>query len=178
MDLNREKLRALVLYIIWKAGEQKDFGITKLYKTLWFSEARAYQALGRPITGETYVRQKFGPVPKHVGDVLNELERDGQIMIWSEPYFDFKVIRFRAFEPAGTDLFTPDELSLIDWWVKHIDEEHSAASISEKSHDYGWKIAGMGEELPLRAFLASRVRAPNDEELSWAQEEASRLGLK
>jgi len=41
-----------------------------------------------------------------------------QIMTWSEPYFDFKVTRFRAFEPAGTDLFTPDELSLVDCWLK------------------------------------------------------------
>ena len=149
-----------------------------LNKALWFSDARANEALGRPITGETYVRQKFGPVPKHIFEVLEDLEREGQIMVWSEPFYEHKITRFRAFEPPSTDLFTASEMSLIDWWIKHIDEEHSAASISDKSHDYAWKIAGMGEEIPLHAFLASRIREPNEEELNWAKGEADKLGLK
>jgi hypothetical protein len=178
MNFNREKFKALVLYVIWRAGEQRNFGSTKLNKALWFSDARAHEALGEPITGETYIREKFGPVPKHIVEVQNELEREGRIVVWSEPYFEHKIARFRAFEPPSTALFSREEMSLIDWWIKHIDEEHSAASISAKSHDYAWKIAKMGEEIPLYAFLASRIRAPNDEELNWATEEAGKLGLK
>jgi hypothetical protein len=111
-------------------------------------------------------------------EVQSELEREGQIEVWSEPYFEHKITRFRAFEPPSTALFSREEMILIDWWIKHIDEEHSATSISAKSHDYAWKIAKMGEEIPLHAFLASRIRAPNDEELNWAIEEADKLGLK
>ena len=37
----------------------------------------------------------------------------------------------------------------------------------------------MGEELPLYAFLAAKIREPRSEaEVKWAQEEAHRLGLK
>ena len=178
MDFNREKFKALVLYVIWKAGERKDFGSIKLNKALWFSEARANQALGRPIAGETYIRQKYGPVPKHILEVQQELEGDGLIEVWSEPYFEHTVTRYRAFQPPDTALFSQEELSLIDWWIKHIDEEHTAKSISEKSHDYAWRIAQIGEEIPLHAFLASRIRAAREEELAWATEEASKLGLK
>ena len=73
MDFDRDKFKALVLYVIWAAGERSDFGSTKLNKVLWFSEARAYEAFGRPIAGETYVRQKFGPVPQHLLEVREEL---------------------------------------------------------------------------------------------------------
>lgn len=178
MAFDREKFKALVLYIVWRAGEQSGFGSTKLNKALWFSDARANEALGKPITGETYTREKFGPVPRHIVEVLKELEEAGQVMIWSEPYFEHKITRYRAFQPPSTAPFSSEQLSLIDWWIKHISEEHSAASISNKSHDYAWQIAQMGEEVPLYAFLASRIRSPNEEELDWAKREAESLGLK
>lgn len=178
MEFNRDKFKALALYIIWRAGERRDFGSTKLNKVLWFAEARANEAFGQPIAGETYIRDKFGPRPKHILEIQGELENEGLISVWSEPFFDHKITRFRAFQPPDTSVFSPEELSLIDWWIKHIDESHTAASISEKSHDYAWQIAAMGEQLPLYAFLASRIREPRDEELDWAKEEAKTLGLK
>src|SRR5262245_6108563 len=106
MEINREKYKALVLYIIWRAGEKRDFGSTKLNKVLWFTDARVNEAFGRPITGETYIREKHGPVPKHILEVLRELEDDGLIGVWSEPYFDHKITRYRAHQPPSTDLFT------------------------------------------------------------------------
>lgn len=59
-------------------------------------------------------------------------------------------------------------------------QEYRRKLIAEQlSHDYGWEIAQMGEELPLRAFLASRIRSPRTaEEIAWAEEEAARHGLK
>jgi hypothetical protein len=178
MSFSSEKFKVLVLYVIWRTGEVRDFGATKLNKVLWFSDARAFEALGKSITGETYVRQKFGPVPQHINSVLTELQHEGLIQSWSEPYFDFEVSRYRAHQPPDTSAFSADELGLIDWWIKHVSEEHSAASISEASHDYAWKIAKLGEELPFHAFLASRIRQPRDEELEWAKAAADQLGSK
>src|SRR5438128_11544173 len=70
MSFNSEKFKTLVLYVIWRTGDVRDFGATKLNKVLWFSDARAFEALGESITGDTYVRQKFGPVPRHITSVL------------------------------------------------------------------------------------------------------------
>jgi hypothetical protein len=75
-------------------------------------------------------------------------------------------------------MFSADELALIDWWIKTIAEKHTATSISELSHDYGWEVAAMGEALPVHAYLARRIRDPKTaEELEWARSEAQRLGL-
>ena len=177
MELDRPKLKALVLYVIWRTSETRDFGLTKLNKVLWFSDARAFQALGKPITGETYVRQKFGPVPEHAAEIINELEAEGVVETWTEPYFDFEVKRFKAHEPADLSIFNADELNLIDWWIKTVSEHHTAMSISELSHDYGWKIAKMGERLPLYAFLAGSIRHSREgEELDWARDKAKQTG--
>lgn len=51
--------------------------------------------------------------------------------------------------------------------------------MSDLSHDYGWEVAQMGEQLPLKAFLARRIRgSETSEEIEWARGEAARLGLK
>lgn len=177
MNFNRAKLKALVLYVVWKTGRREGFGATKLNKVLWFADARHYMMYGKPITGETYIRKKFGPVPEHIEEICKDLEKNGQISKLTEKYHGKDLKRYVTGSPPSVDLFSAEELSVIDWWVKSIDEEHSATSISEKSHDYAWKIAGEGEALPLFAMFASRIRAPLGEELEWAKQEAKRLGL-
>ncbi|MGH7490121.1 MAG: hypothetical protein ACREMY_31620, partial [bacterium] len=111
--------------------------------------------------------------------VCDELAEDGLIETWVERVFDYDATRYRATHPADTSAFTPEELVLVDWWVKLVSEKHTATSISQLSHDYGWEIARMGEELPPFAFLASRIRPPRSlTEHDWAEEEAKRHGLK
>ncbi len=179
MEFNKDKFKALVLYIIWRTSHIDGFGSTKLNKALWFSEARAFEAHGSPITGEQFVRDKFGPRSKHLKEVCAELEDAGLIEPFVEPAHAYSTIRYRSHQPADTSLFSMLELALIDWWTREIAEKHTAASISDLSHDYGWEVAAMGEELPPSAFLARRIRQPkSDDELDWARKEAVRLGLK
>ena len=177
MKFDREKLKALVLYVIWRVGQADGFGATKLNKALWFSEARHYMMYGSPITGETYIRQPHGPVPEHVDEICRELELEGIVARRTERYFGKDLTRFVADEPPDVAHFSCDELNVVDWWVKHIAEEHTASSISELSHNYAWEIAANGEAIPLYAILSSRIRAPLGKELEWARQEAQRLGL-
>ena len=177
MQFDREKFKALVLYIIWKTSHREGFGSTKLNKALWFAEARAFEAFGKPISGEAFVRDKHGPRSKHIRGVCDELESAGLVERFTEAFYEYEVSRYRAVLPADTSAFSPEELGFVDWWIDFIDT-HTAKSISKYSHDYGWEIAGMGEELPLYAYLASRIRNPRDDEINWAQEEAKRIGLK
>jgi len=178
MDFDRERFKALVLYIIWRTSHREGFGATKLNKTLWFAEARTFEAYGKPISGESFVRDKHGPRSQHLSAACEELEKDGLVERFSEHFYDYEVTRYRAFQPPDVSRFSGEEIALVDWWIGFIDK-HTATSISKLSHDYGWEIARMGEELPLYAFLASKIREPRSEaEVKWAQEEARRLGLK
>jgi Protein of unknown function (DUF4065) len=173
MEFDHAKFKSLVLYIIWRTGDQRDFSPTKLNKVLWYSDARAHEALGEPITGEIYTRQKFGPVARHIDPVLDELRREGLIQSSTQPYFDFEVTRHRAHQPPDMSAFGPEELGFIDWWIEHVDEDQAPASTGERSPSHGWRIAALGEELPFHAFLTKRIRQPNSgEELDWARDAA------
>jgi hypothetical protein len=177
MDFDRNKFKALLHYVVWRAGDRDGFGAPKLYKVLWFSDARAFMLTKEPITGETYVREKFGPLPEHALGIIAELERDGAIRCWADQYYNRSIRRFKS-------LRQPDRLSLddrqreiVDYWIHHISFDHTATSISEDSHDLAWEIAKMGEEIPYYAIFATRIRDPVGEELEWAKSRARDLGL-
>jgi hypothetical protein len=175
---DREKFKRLVHYVIWRAGDRDGFGAVKLNKILWFSDARSFALRGKPITGASYVREKYGPVPRAMMPIREELEREAAIKVWGDRHFDYPSTRLQALRvPDYTKIFDQDELKTVDWWIEYIDKEHTATSVSEESHDYGWEIAEMGEELPYHAILAIRMRQPDDSEMEWARRRAKELGL-
>lgn len=174
---DREKLKDAMHYVIATAGGRPGFGATKLYKVLWFSEARSFVLYNRPLFNATFVREKHGPVPKLGKIVREELVSDGRIKEWKDQSGNFAQWRFRSLMPASLDRFSQPERDTLHYWIQHIDKDHTAASISEQSHDYGWEIARMGEHLPLHAFLAERLRDPTEVEISAARSRLGYLGL-
>src|SRR5690348_12825297 len=139
---NREKFKRLVHYVIWRAGDQGGFGAVKLNKVLWFSDARIFMQRGKPITGAAYIREKWGPVPKPMMPIREELVREGAIKVWSDRHCDYPSTRFKAVRgPADLTIFGAEEIATVDWWIEHIDKDHTASSASEESHDYAWEIA-------------------------------------
>lgn len=173
MEFDQRKFSLLVQYVAWKVGKHDWFGATKLYKVLWFADARLFVLRGKPITGETYIRKRYGPAPKHIEPILKQLEGEGIIRTSREG--DLR--RIVATYSPDMSTFSSEEMQTIDYWINHIDREHTATSISEESHDYAWGIAKMGEELPLYAILANRIREPDDAELERLKEKAKALGL-
>ena len=173
MKFDRDKFKTLVVYVAWKAGRRDWFGATKLNKVLWFAEARAFVLHGAPIVGATYIREQFGPVPKQMMPIRAELERAGEIRVFKEG----KLVRITADAKPDMSQFTTDELQIIDYWIELIDRDHTAGTISDESHDYAWDIAHEGEEVPLYAILANRIRDPNDQELEKLKAKARSHGL-
>src|ERR1700733_4521543 len=69
-EFNRSKFKELVLYLSQRSAGDEGFGAVKLNKLLYRSDFEAYRLLGRPITGETYIKQEFGPVAADLPIVL------------------------------------------------------------------------------------------------------------
>jgi hypothetical protein len=174
---DRNKFKSLLHYVVWKAGDRDGFGATKLYKVLWFSDARAFMLKRKPITGETYIREKYGPLPKHAMDVITELERDGAIELRNTRYFNKALRQFHSLRTPDRLALEDGEREIVDYWIQHIAYDHTAASISEESHDLAWEIARMGEEIPYFAIFATRIRDPDEKEIAWARQRAKELGL-
>jgi hypothetical protein len=172
-----DRLKDLIHYVIWAAGARPNFGAVKLYKVLWFSDARSFILHGRSITGAPYVREKYGPIPRDGMKLRTQLADAGYIRQWQNRASGNLGWHFRSLVPPTISWLREDEKAQVNYWIKHISENHTAESISDETHDYGWSIAKMGERLPFHSILAERVRDPNSDELKWAKERAKGLGL-
>ncbi|MGI8525319.1 MAG: Panacea domain-containing protein [Pseudolabrys sp.] len=177
MQFDHDKFKALLHYIVWKAGDRDGFGATKLYKILWFSDARAYMLHKEAITSERYIREKYGPLPTHALSVIQELTNDGAIRVSTDDYYGKPIRHFHSLRVPDKLALNSEQRGIVDYWIKHIADEHTAASISEQSHDYAWEIAKLGEEIPYHAIFATRIRDPEGAEIEWATRKAKELGL-
>lgn len=173
----REKFKDALHYVAARAGARPDFGATKLYKVLWFSEARTFVLNGAPMFGVEFVRQRHGPVPKDAMRIREELVAEGRLKIWKESWSNFSQWHFKSITPPDSSRLSALDIDTLNYWTRHIDEDHTATSISDQSHDYGWEIARMGETLPVHAFLAERLRDPTEAELVAARRRMGLLGL-
>jgi len=178
VQFDKAKFKALVHYAIWRAGAKDGFGATKLYKALWFSEAKSFVLRGKPLAGAVYVREEHGPVPRLGKVVRDELEAEGKIK-QSQESGKYKQWHFKALAPPDVAFLSVEEKKDLDYWIDTLADKHTAKSASDLSHedDGCWQMARMGEEIPFHAFMTTRIREMNNEEQVWAKRRAKELGL-
>lgn len=166
--LNWEKLKNLVHYVCDKAENPSELGSIKLNKVLWYSDVINYLITGRPMTGETYVKRQFGPVPRHVLKVVNELVNEGKVARGRADHFGHIKNEYIAIQPSDKSQFSGEEVSVIDEAYEHVCINHTARSISDETHNVIWKIAEMGEVMPYAAVFAASIGEIDDDDLAWA----------
>lgn len=176
MNFDREKFKALVHYVCWRRKDdpEKSLGATKLNKILWLVDFVSYYQSGIPVTGARYVKREFGPVPGAIMPVLAELERDGsvfsrKVLFHGRSKTDFIVAK----EPAVE--FSEDEAAVIERMITFVCDEHTAKSISEKSHDHIWHSAEDGEDIPYHTVFAVRGEI-TDSDREWARQQIEEIG--
>jgi len=90
-DINDEnyKLKQLILYIVEKTQDIPSFGKTVLNKLLYFSDFNHYEWTSELITGTTYRKLPYGPVPENITEVLEEMQQDFEIAIIETTYHNY-----------------------------------------------------------------------------------------
>src|SRR6266436_422053 len=111
MEINREKFKSLVHYICWRCSDPTKLGAVKLNKALWRADFRAYLELGEPVTGETYVKRQYGPVPSDILQALRELKDEGKLSIRDVEFYEKEKKEFFALTRPDLSTFDPEEVS-------------------------------------------------------------------
>lgn len=81
MAANRQKLKALIAYIVARMCDAEKFGSTKLNKVLFRAESLAYIRLGEPITGYIYQKNTHGPTLRAFLHIVKEMEGEGLLEV-------------------------------------------------------------------------------------------------
>ncbi len=166
--MNTNRLGDLVHYVIWRC-DPSELGATKLNKICWYADLDHYRLTGRTITGaDHYKRLQYGPAPKGAHHVLDALKREGKIAIATETYYGKPKTMFMALSRPDLTAFTADEIATVDRIADIICSKHTAASISNISHDALWEEIALGEDIPVAAasVIPGEITA---DDVEWAE---------
>ncbi len=171
------KFRELVLHIAQKSVDDPRFGTVKLNKILYYADFEAYRRLSQPITGATYHKLSEGPAPSQMLAQREILMDSGDIAMAYAPYFTGVQQRIVACRSPRSDLFTPDELDIVDEAIEAM-WHMTAREASDFSHrELGWLAAAPGEEIPYETAWLSPDPVPQEVE-ERAAEVAASLGRR
>jgi hypothetical protein len=170
MASRNRKFRELILYLAKLSEADPRCGRTKLNKLLFHADFRAYDYLGAAISGQTYQKREFGPTPKDLLPVVDELEKE-RLCVWADRTWHGRPMKkLVSLREPDLSVFRPEEIDLIR---NTVDEfwDLDATEISRRSHEFaGWQAAEPGEEIPYETVFVDEARPLTPEELDWADE--------
>lgn len=152
------KLKSILLYILERCAGKPNVGETVLYKLLYFSDFNYYELYQEPLTGATYRKLPFGPVPQKWDSVIADMIEKKELQRIKTPYHDYMQTRYIPLIKADLTQFKASEKEVIDKVIAQM-SDWSAAAISQYSHrDIPWVATAEGEEIDFE--LAFRREAP------------------
>lgn len=177
-EFNREKFEELVLLVARECEGHTFFGATKLNKILFFCDFSAFAELGNSITGAEYIALEYGPVPRLLVQIRNDMVKKGELVVEHRGNQERVIAR----RNAKADLFSPAEHYLIYGVIRELEAEN-ADSVSELSHKFlGWKAAwaekqvtGQSPVIPYESVFVSN-RRPTAAEISQVDSVAKEHG--
>lgn len=168
------KLREAVHFVCKKMALRTDkLGAVKLQKIIWYFDVRSYQLLKKTVTGAKFIKNEYGPFTRDIGAAVKELVAANRLFTDTEDFHGNDKTRFIGKGETDLSIFSDKEKRWLDEITTDVCENHSANSISERSHGAIWRMAEFGELIPFSASVIS-IRKPSQAAIEAARKE---LGL-
>ena len=140
------KLSELIVYL-GQHPEVNSLGFTKLWKLIYFIEARAVRDLGEPVTGSEFIKYGHGPVPSRGDKFLRKLVKSREVTSSQRTVAGKTLNEVKAARSADLSVFSFEERQLIDAVCADLGRK-TAFALSELSHkEPSWHYAKMLEKL-------------------------------
>lgn len=175
-QLDREKLKEAVCLIASHCPPE-ELGNVKLHKILYFADMMFFLHEGRPITGVDYMKQKFGPVARHLTVSVAELVAEGALRVEEQEYFGMYKKNYIPTKEYKANRLSEEEVELLRE-VSDFVRGKSAKEISEISHNAVWEAAELGEVLPYFTALRLVPTEVNDSDREWAADSARKYAAQ
>lgn len=170
VQFDREKFKEAV-WLIASYCPPDELGNVKLHKMLYYSDMLYFLHEGRALTGVDYIKQKFGPVARHLSAAVRELVAAGILNVTEEEYFGLYKKNYISLVEYQRNRLSLEEVRLIKDVADFV-RGKSAREISEFSHNAVWEAAEIGESLPYFTALRLVPTETNELDRSWAIETA------
>jgi hypothetical protein len=170
---NKSPLKEIVHYICKRMALQPEkLGAVKLQKIVWYFDVRSYGLTGQVVSGAKFVKGRYGPFTRDLSGAVLTLVSEGRLFADTTDYFENEKARFIGKGTTDETLFNERQLRWLDEIITDVCENHTADSISERSHGLVWRMARLGEEIPFAATVVS-LKRPSKEAVELAREDLS-----
>jgi uncharacterized phage-associated protein len=145
--LNLDKFKNVLLYILEKCAGKPNVGETVLYKLLYFSDFDYYELYEEHLTGASYLKLPYGPVPQKLDSIISQMIKAGQLQRIKTEYYGLQQTRYLPLVKANLAGFKASEKTVIDRVIEQM-SDWSASAISNYSHkDLPWLATKEGDEI-------------------------------
>lgn len=178
-EFKSRKFKELILYFSQRGlDEGLVIGSTKLNKLLFFTDFRAFEQLGQPVTGATYQKLQWGPAARQLIPVRNELLRDEEARFQDRSPDEERPsdVLIPISAPNVRSVLSDAELKIADDIFEEL-RPYTAVGTSDFSHlkSAGWKVVGLQEDIPYESVFVI-TDPPPAEAIELGRELAARFG--
>ncbi len=143
--------------VTWFATHVERLSKTKLAKLLWLADFKHFRDHGVSITGATYARLPFGPVPHRFELLLGLAVESGAVMLVEESFGDYVGNVVLSRKPVDQGVFDEKELAALEFVLKRFGQ-YSAKKLSELSHqEAAWLNSAQGEPISYDGTRRMRI---------------------
>ena len=143
--LHVQKFKNILLYILSQCAGKPNVGETVLYKLLYFSDINYYELYEEHLTGATYRKLPYGPVPQKIDSVINQMIDEGHLQRVKTEFHGYPQTRYLPLVKADLTQLKASEKEVMDRVVEQM-SDWSATAISNYSHkDMPWMATKEGE---------------------------------
>lgn len=111
-----------------------DLGLTKLYKLVYFADARHLRDHGESITGSEFIKYQHGPVPSRGERAVKQLRKAAALHTEPEEFPGYSMTSITALKRPDLRRFSEDECATFDLVCKQLGSK-TAMQLSSLSHD-------------------------------------------
>jgi hypothetical protein len=159
------KLREAVHFVCKKYALQTGkLGAVKLQKVIWYFDVKCTRMNRSSFTGATFTKSEFGPCSRDIEAVLRELAASDRVHADTEDHHGTDKARLIGKGATDLSVFSERELRWLDEISSDICDNHTAESVSERSHGPIWRMAACGEPIPFEAAVVP-LRRPSPQDI-------------
>jgi transcriptional regulator with XRE-family HTH domain len=144
-ELNVNKLKDILLYILERCAGKPNVGETLLYKLLYFSDFNFFELYEEHLSGAEYKKLPFGPVPQKLSTIISQMIDNKQLIRLKVEYHGYPQTRYIPLLKPNLSSLNAREKDVIDRVIDQF-SDWSATAISDYSHkDLPWLASKEGE---------------------------------
>ncbi len=146
-SLNVEKFKNVLLYILEKCAGKPNVGETVLYKLLYFSDFNYYELYEDHLTGASYLKSNFGPIPKAFDKIINQMVGQEEIQKLKSSFQSKIQMRFLPLTKPDLRILFASETDVIDRVIAQM-SDWTSTKITEYTHkDLPLLVTTVGDEI-------------------------------